>query len=129
MSVDSFDPASLSAALDTGLVQQLLRCGLDENDALVLPAERVAFFAPLVVHKDWPQAAEQLSDEDLHNLARIFTVGEKQFPSWSAGDKSAVISIVQVLKQRGAFTVEDKKWIKAHTDNRFLPHGNLLNRL
>ncbi len=129
MSVDSFDPASLTAALDPALLRQLLEHSLDENDAVQLSDEQVAQFAPLVVHKDWPQVAQDLSDEDLHKLAQIFTVGEMQYASWSAGDKSAVIPIVQVLKQRGAFRVEHKRWIKSHTDNRFLPHGNLLDRL
>ncbi len=129
MSVDSFDPASLSAALDPKLVERLLTYAPDSEARLDLPAEQVALFAPLVIHADWPEVAEQCSDEQLHLLARIFTVGEMQYPSWSAGDKSAVIAIVRVLKARGAFTTEDKRWIKSHTDNRFLPHGNLMHRL
>ena len=43
--------------------------------------------------------------------------------------KSAVVKLVRVLKQRGEMTPELTSWIKANSDNRFLPHGDLMDRL
>jgi hypothetical protein len=62
-------------------------------------------------------------------LIRLFTLGEGQFSTWQAGAKSAVVKLVRVLKQRGEMTPELTTWIKANTDNRFLPYGDLMDRL
>lgn len=71
---------------------------------------------------DW-QVAEQLSDQELEQLVRFFTLAEMQLSGWDAGKTSPVIYLVKMLKKRGAFAPELKKWIKANTDNRFLPNG------
>ena len=71
----------------------------------------------------------QLPSDSLVALIRLFTLGEGQFSAWQAGAKSAVVKLVRVLKQRGEMTPELTRWIKANTDNRFLPHGDLMDRL
>ena len=40
-----------------------------------------------------------------------------------------MIPLVRELKRRGAYPAELTAWIKANTDNRFLPYGNLMDRL
>lgn len=72
--------------------------------------------------KDW-EAANALSDEQLTDLVRFFTKAEMQFTGWDAGKTSPVIYLVKMLKQRKAFSTELKQWVKANTDNRFLPNG------
>jgi hypothetical protein len=37
-----------------------------------------------------------------------------------------VIYLVRLLKQRGTFEPELRQWIKANTDNRYLPNGALV---
>ncbi len=130
MSVDTFDPGALNAPMDAVAVDELCRLALDfDGEALNLSELELRRFAPLVTHAGWAERADTLSDAQIVALIRVFTVGERDHSSWLAGDKSAVITLVRALKSRGSFTPELSRWIKAHTDNKFLPHGSLMDRL
>ena len=130
MSVDTFDPGALQAPMDQAAVADLCRAAArfdgQTPDLSELEERR---FAPLVTHPEWADAAEKLDDATLVQLIRLLTVGEGIYAGWQAGDKSAVIITVRVLKSREAFDTELSRWIKANTDNKFLPHGSLLDRL
>jgi hypothetical protein len=65
-------------------------------------------------------------DDQLEVLIRFFTLAEMQLPVWQGGNKSPVIALVKLLKKRDAFPQELRRWIKANTDNRFLPYGSAL---
>lgn len=130
MAVDTFDPGALGNPMDEGLVAAL--CAVAEahsGDTLSLEPADVARFAVLASHPDWSTHAPQLTDLTLLGLIRVFTLGEMQYASWAAGDKSPVVPLVKELKRRGSYPSELTQWIKAHTDNKFLPHGSLLDRL
>jgi hypothetical protein len=137
MAVDTFDPqqfdpSSSKSSLDTALVDRAVSCALAQPSAgaeLSLTSEEVFALAPLVVHAGWLDAGQELTSDSLVALIRLFTLGEGQFSTWQAGAKSAVVKLVRVLKQRGEMTPELTRWIKANTDNRFLPHGDLMDRL
>ena len=75
--------------------------------------------------KCWLPANELVKDQ-LESLIKLFTAGEMQLPAWQFGNKSPVIPLVKILKRRDEFSVEFRKWIKANTDNRYLPHGSLM---
>lgn len=77
----------------------------------------------------WPDALAPLADEDLIALVRFFTLAEARYPGWESGERSPVIPIATVLRDRGAFTAELKRWVRSNTRNRFLPHGSLQSRL
>lgn len=73
----------------------------------------------------WFAAGESLSEQDIEALMRFFTKAE-QLPGWEAGANSPVIWLGKILKQRGHGISKDLAlWIKANSDNRFLPHGAL----
>lgn len=130
MTVDTFDPGAMGRAMDEVAVRDLCAYAKEfEGDVVSLSELEVARFAPLATHKDWAERAERCSDEELVGLARVFTLGEMQYPSWTAGDKSPVVALVKVLKSRGGFDPALTKWIKSHTTNKFLPHGSLMDRL
>ncbi|MEP4547324.1 MAG: hypothetical protein ABJ000_14200 [Saccharospirillum sp.] len=75
----------------------------------------------------WQPELEPLETETLIALVRFFTLAEQHWAGWEAGDKNPAIWICKTLKPRGAFPdVELTRWVKAHTDNRFLPYGNPL---
>ena len=127
-----FDPSSSKSSLDTALVELAVSSALAQPSAgteLSLTSEEVFALAPLVVHAGWLDAGQELTSDSLVALIRLFTLGEGQFSTWQAGAKSAVVKLVRVLKQRGEMTPELTSWIKANTDNRFLPHGDLMDRL
>lgn len=69
---------------------------------------------------------ERLETDDLELLARFFTLAEMQLAGWDGGKRSPVIYIVAELRRRDAFAAELRKWIKRHTDNRYLPYGSAL---
>ena len=76
--------------------------------------------------EQWFDAARTFNDDEIVHLMRFFTVAE-QLPGWEAGANSPVVWLGKILKQRG--TGIDRElvlWIKAHSDNQFLPHGALL---
>lgn len=77
--------------------------------------------------EQWQSATETLSDDTLLRLIRFFTVAEMQLPGWRGEEKSPVIAINKALKRRGVRLPKDLLlWIKAESDNRFLPNGPLL---
>ena len=126
-----FDPSQASAELDNALVEQSIMAANAQDDGaqLRLTADEVAALVPAITHAGWSTVAQDLSTQDLVALIRLFTLGEGQFSSWQAGAKSAVIKLAGVMKARKEMTPELTAWIKANTDNRFLPYGDLMDRL
>ena len=126
--------------------------GSDEPDAEALGAElasplrdrlRSAMQAPSGALTD---VLSGLDPADAVDLARLLTVLEA-LPGFEAGARSPVVPIVRGLRarldahgdaegdatgdadgDRDAFA-ELVRWIRAHTENRFLPHGSLQDRL
>ncbi len=76
---------------------------------------------------DWQPALTALDEPTLVQLAQFFTQVEQQLSHWHGGDKSPVIWIARLLKQRGTPLSRDMVlWIKSNSDNRFLPNGPVL---
>lgn len=73
----------------------------------------------------WGEAAS-LDDAALELLIRFFTLAEMKLANWDAGQTSPVIYLVRIMKQRGSFGADLKRWIKANTDNRYLPNGAVI---
>lgn len=78
---------------------------------------------------DWQTASRDLSDTDLLALVRFYTLAESHFPAWKSGANSPVIVLARALRGRGAWPPDLTVWIKQNTENRFLPYGNLLDRI
>ncbi len=70
--------------------------------------------------------AQSLDDTTLVDLVHFFTLAEMQLSGWDAGPQNPAIYLARILRGRGAFPPELRKWIKAHTDNRYLPYGSAL---
>lgn len=132
MSVESFDPSAVSQ-LDQGRVSALCQLckELDPQLAagsIVLDAVQIAEFSN-TAKQDWRPFLEALDSDVLLSLIRFFTLAEAQYSGFAAGDKSPVIAMVRVLKGRGDYSSDVTGWIKQHSDNKFLPHGSLMDRL
>ena len=76
------------------------------------------------------EAIADLADADAVDLARLFTIVEAQ-PGFAAGARSPVVPLARPLRARldGEAFAELVSWIRAHTENRFLPHGSRQDRL
>ncbi len=72
------------------------------------------------------QSAEDLDAQAKHQLIRFFTLAERDWVGWDAGKTSPVIALVASLKRMDQFDPEFRRWIKSHTDNRYLPNGAVL---
>lgn len=136
MSVGVWDPdgstgeSAESRSVDQELLKRfsLFAAGLSGAvDAGMLDAAELAdqTWVMTVGPTAWGEAASQDSDTII-SLVRLFTLVEEQVSGWEAGNKSPVIQLVKVLKARGDFEAELRKWIKANTKNRYLPHGSAL---
>lgn len=129
MSTGVWEPAR-PVQIDLGKLREL--AGLVktinlENLTAALPPETIESEKKLMrcQSKDWI-AADGLDDDELISLIRFFTLAEMQLPGWDGGRLSPVIYLVTILKQRSAFDSELRRWIKANTDNRYLPNGAVL---
>ncbi len=127
MTVDSFDPQAMKGVVTSEHVAQWLtladRCALDTDSPSIDKVD--AALAASILLPGWDNVCDDLSDTELETLIRLFTLGEMQHGSWQAGASSPVVPLVKALKQRGNFDLGFARWIKAHTTNRFLPHGDL----
>jgi hypothetical protein len=132
MTVDSFDPKSVKTEVSDADLTLLCAAArrLDSED-FGFTAQEIAELAGVSRHPDvdWVAPSQGLSDDDAIALIKLYTLAEGAFPSWQAGGKSPVIPLAAALKQRGAYPDDLTRWIKANTENRFLPYGNLMDRL
>jgi len=131
MTIGVWEPAKGAAekglSLDDLKAYAALTDGALENLAASLTAAQISDDGRLMRLDEAPwQVATALSDEELIGLVRFFTLAEMQLPGWDGGKQSPVIYLVRILKQRGAFTPMLRQWVKANTDNRYLPNGALL---
>lgn len=126
--VGVWEPKS-SVRLDSGKLRNFVSLMADAGDSVagLLTEEEIAGEAGLMKLDEgaW-EVANNLTDEEIVALVRFFTLAEMQFTGWDGGKQSPVIYLVRILKERGTFTPDLRKWIKAHTDNRYLPYGSAL---
>lgn len=135
MSVESWDPGAGSVSLNEDRIERLLGAAAHlDRPRFGLDAEAAGELAPLARHAaggrvDWAVAAAGLDDEQIVALIRLFTLAEASLSGWEGGDASPVIPLAGELKRRGRYPAELTAWIRANSDNRFLPYGNLMDRL
>ena len=77
----------------------------------------------------WEAAAEGADAGEIIAWIRFFTLAEAQLAGFEAGAQSPVVPLARALRCRGEYPADLTRWIKAHTTNRFLPHGSLMDRL
>ena len=134
--VDTWDPNQNDADNTTINRDVLLRLAkISINNQLdqlsqALSSDEISNYRHLMTHhkEDWFKVSADLEQHTLIHLVRFFTLAEAQLAGWEAGSKSPVIWLCRELKKRGAFPDPELiQWIKSHSDNKFLPYGNLLD--
>ena len=132
MSVEPFDPGAIALKLDASVLAELAGAAARlEEEGFGLSRERISALAAVARHDDkadWKAAGDELESAQLVSLVRLFTLAES-LPGWEAGARSPVIPLAAELKRRGDYPDDLTAWIKANTDNRFLPYGSLMDRL
>ena len=119
----AIDAAKLEALIAFSHQGQLLELAnlLDDSEqqwlARVMHARR----------DSWLQAASDMSSDELIQLMKALAIAEMNIAGCTVGEKSPVIYLNRLLKQRGAaLGRQDLLWIKQHSHNRFLPNGPIL---
>src|SRR5262245_56007313 len=132
MSVEVWQPDVRGVTLNDATLARLVRAAdsIDQPDFGLTPDEVVNFAALMrQPASEWTLLLSDQSDATLVQLVRFFTLAEMQLAGWEAHARSPVIPIVAELRRRKRYPNELTAWIKAHTNNRFLPYGSLLDRL
>jgi len=133
MAIGSWTPEKEkdTLSIDTQWLQKCI--ALSRSDKLeLLPApfseqeqQKYAVFMR-VAPEQWQAAVADLSNDELVDLIRFFTRAEKLISGWDAGKESPAIWINKALRKRGEKLSRDMLlWIRANTDNRFIPNGGL----
>jgi hypothetical protein len=129
MTIGVWEPAKPASVSGEKLAQYLAVLEGIDLDALAseLPETLQKSDSSLMklTEDQWGEAAS-LDDAALELLIRFFTLAEMKLPNWDAGQTSPVIYLARIMKRRGSFGVELKRWIKANTDNRYLPNGAII---
>jgi len=133
MALGSWDPdAAQSAAaisIDPSRLQKFIAWSqqqkLDELETLLGDDSQSLAGLMRLDSETWLQAVNDLSSEDIVELVRFFAVAEN-LPGWEAGEKSPVIPLARILRQRGDKLDRDfLLWLRSVNNNRFLPYGPL----
>jgi hypothetical protein len=76
--------------------------------------------------QNWHNAVSDSDAQTLIALIRFFTIAEQQLSGWEGQEKSPVIYLNKLLKLRKEPLDKDMLlWIRANSNNRFLPNGAL----
>lgn len=103
---------------------------LDAADLGLTVAERGELASLMTAAGEvWAERVNSASSDVLVAWIRFLTLAESRLPGFEAGSKSPVILIARVLRSRGDYPENLNAWIRANTDNRFLPYGSLADRL
>lgn len=140
MTVGTFDPGSGAADPGDGTAGPLSPADLSTLLAASRDLDRAKF--GLSDHEiarlgrlartdgaDWAAATDALGDDEIEALIRLLVLAEARLPEFESGDRSPVVPLARLLRGRGAYPAELTSWIRAHSNNRFLPHGSLMDRL
>ena len=129
--VETWDPTAARALGERQV--ELIRKARRNLDAahLGLTVDERGELAPLMTAgaEVWAARIDTTSSDELVGWIRFLTLAEARLPGFEAGAKSPVILIARVLRSRGDYPEDLSAWIKANTDNRFLPYGSLAERL
>jgi len=130
--VGNWQPDTDAIALDRSLLERLARCATRlEEPRLGLDGDEVVRFASVMrrAREQWRAAATGVDAAVLEALIRFFTIAEEKLPNWEGGAQSPVIALAAELRSRGAYPKALTAWIRAHSQNKFLPWGSLADRL
>ena len=131
LSVGAWDPAEQIVELSDSVLAELLAAAdcLNQEDFGLTAAQVSRLAATVRLRPEAWQPAAALDDQQVIRLVRLYTLAEGRFPEWKAGSASPVIALCRLLRRRGAWPADLTAWIKARSDNKFLPYGSLADRL
>ena len=143
MSIGSWDPRKSRgeekdkpSILDEQVVARMMRASdlapdLAKREKFGLSDTEIDKYAALMQLPltSWQPVIQNLESAQLIALLKFFTLAEQHLRGWEAGARSPVIAIAKVLRDQSAYPDDLTAWIRSNSNNRFLPHGSLMDRL
>jgi uncharacterized protein YihD (DUF1040 family) len=126
VTVDSWQPSPETGNIDSKTLERLLNAASSfASDQNFTPD--LNWIQPLAKADaiKWKDAVQDLTDDQLILLIKMLTILETQ-QNWDLADKSPVITIFKLYKKKSGIDKDLVKWVKANTDNQYLPFGPLL---
>jgi len=126
MSVDSWQPVQAPTILDEADLTKLTVLAHSYTPDSDLTAQ-LSWIQPLaqIDNKIWALSVQNLAQQPLIDLIRMLTQLEEQ-QAWNLAEKSPVIALFKQLRKIAGIDKPLVQWVKAHSDNKFLPFGPLL---
>ena len=126
MTVDSWQPAPVPTKIESNDLEKLLAAASDfkSNENFTPDLDWIQPLA-MADHVIWQDTVQSLNDEDLIALIKLLTVTEAK-SNWDLGEKSPVIPVFKTYKKKSGVNRELVKWVKEHSDNKYLPFGPLI---
>jgi len=136
MAIETWDPTQPAKtndgyAIDDVFLQRIIDFMTTQKNHDVrsfLSAEDQQYHQPIILQpkEEWFAKKSLLSTDDIIALIRFFTLAEMQYNHWRAEERSPVIWLTKILRQKGGKIDKDLLlWIKTESDNKFLPNGAL----
>jgi hypothetical protein len=126
VTVDSWQPSPQTGNIDSEILERLLNAASSfASDQNFTPdLNWIQPFAKADPIK-WKDAVKDLANDQLIELIKMLTVLETR-ENWDLADKSPVIAVFKLYKKKFGIDKDLVKWVKANTDNQYLPFGPLL---
>ena len=121
-------------SVELGVIHEKLltkAAGSLQETNLGLDADELGTLRPVLRRERqvWQSFATAQESELLIGWIKALTLLERDVTGFELGDKSPVITLHRILKSRNDLPDDLNDWIKQHTNNRFLPYGNLFERI
>jgi len=126
VSVDSWQPVNKPSDVSPEQISQLVALAEGQPKECDLTLE-LEFIQPLA-HLDkqkWEEIALSLTQDKQKQLICLLTLAEQQ-GNWHLAERSPVIALFKVMRKQHGIDKSLVQWVKAHTENKFLPFGPLL---
>lgn len=130
MTTGTWNPTQTTYHLDIDFLTQIIEAinnePFDINNYLSIETQQQHNPIMRLPKDQWFLMKEVFSASEIISLIKFFTLAEMHYSGWEAGEKSPVIWLAKVLRQKGNKIDQDLlQWIKSNSDNKFLPYGPL----
>ncbi|MCY3884599.1 MAG: hypothetical protein OXG24_06725 [Gammaproteobacteria bacterium] len=128
--VEEWDPSAASLTEEHRRILTEAARQLDAGNLCLKLADQAKLKSVLFLgFSSWEKFVRADDSKTVVAWIKVLTSCEEKYSGFECGSKSPVISLARVLRKRGTYPSELSNWIKEHSNNRFLPHGSLMDRL
>lgn len=126
MTVDSWQPAPAIKDIDPDTLTRIINAATAFQSGQNCTPE-LNWIQPFtkIELSIWQKTAQHLTDDQIILIIKLLTTLETEL-NWDLADKSPVIALFKAHKKRSGLDRELVQWVKANTDNKYLPFGPLL---